>query len=223
MELADQPSPLTEYADDDLLVFMSMYKEDPETAEKAFNEFYKRYKGIVYPVVYKFCAECTKNVDELAKIIFNNAFFNAYQYAGSFSAKGETKQEVIKKRIIGWMVQIVRTEIKNQFSSQYDREKEQEAYAAMSKSAAAPSLRPSPKEIVVTRAFEQIPKDRDREIFYTYWFFYEETPGGNAKRLPDDVYENLARRYNTTRENIRQIISRCKKLVKDYIAQNTKI
>lgn len=221
MEFANQSDALAAYADEELLVLMGM-KDDPDTAERAFNAFYKRYNGIISPVVYKFCMLSTKNFHELAQVVFNNTFYNAYCYAQSFSVQGETNAEVIKKRIIGWLVAIVRTEIKNQFSNQYDRQEEQDAYMTMTTNASGPPHRPTPKEIVVSRAIEQIRNERDREIFYTYWFHYEETPGGIAKKLPDDVYENLAKKYSTTDANVRQIISRTKKIVRELIAQQTK-
>jgi hypothetical protein len=221
MELADRSDALAAYTDDELLVLISM-KDDPDSAERAFNEFYKRYKGVIYPVAYKFAMQCTKNFHELAQIVFNNTFYNVFCYAGSFSTQGETNPEVVKKRVIGWLVAIVRTEIRNQFSSQYDREEEHAAYMTMKSNAAAPLHKPTPREVIVSQAIEQIRSERDREIFYTYWFHYQETPGGIAKKLPDDVYDNLAKKYSTTEANIRQIISRTKKLVSQYIAQNTK-
>tara|TARA_B100000949_G_scaffold234977_1_gene255910 strand:- start:68 stop:706 length:639 start_codon:yes stop_codon:yes gene_type:complete len=56
---------------------------------------------------------------------------------------------------------------------------------------------------------------RDRDILRMYFLFYEE-----GKRMPSDVVKMMESQFGTTWLNIRQIISRSKKKIKNLIEEN---
>lgn len=214
-------SPLVIYTDYELLELIAM-KEDIESSHQAFHEFHLRFKQIIYQAVEMICRTYTNN-HELTNIIFNNTFYNAYSYAHSFSVKDEDDADNIKKRIIGWLIAIAKNELKAQFSRPYKEvQKEQEVYKAILNRAVSGNSLETYNEKIVKEAINQIPKERDREVFFIYWLYYEETPGGQAKKLPEDVSTELCEKYNTTEVNIRQIISRSKKIVIQYLQQHYK-
>jgi DNA-directed RNA polymerase specialized sigma24 family protein len=214
-------SPLADYADNELLELIAM-KEDTETSHLAFHEFHSRFKKIIHQAIDMICSTYTNN-KELGSIVFNNTFYNAFLYAHSFSVSDETDKTNIKKRIIGWLIAIAKNELKAQFSQRKeDIQKEQEVYKTILVRAASGNKVETYNEKIVREAIDQIPKERDREVFFIYWLYYEETPGGQAKKLPDDVSAELCEKYNTTDVNIRQIVSRSKKIVIEYLKQHYK-
>jgi DNA-directed RNA polymerase specialized sigma24 family protein len=220
MELAKNPSPLAAYESHELLELMGM-KEDPVAAEQAFNEFYKRFQEDIYRAVFLICSGFTANHHEMSRIILNNTFINAYTYAASFKTDEKSGPEAVQKKITGWLLKIARTEIKHMFSKKVNREEEHEAYKIMLHNAKQPIKKDDYDASITKRAFSQIPKDRDREIFYSYWVNFEESSNGNTKKMRD-MYIGLAERFNTTEQNVRQIISRSKKLVAQYLDQHYK-
>jgi hypothetical protein len=220
MELEKPPSPLSAYESHELLELMGM-KEDSVTAKLAFNEFYKRFHEDIYRAIVSICSVYTANYYEMSGIIFNNTFFNAYNYAASFKINDKSGKEEIQKTITGWLLKIAKTEIKNLFSKKVNREEEHEAYKIMLSNTKQPIGKDNYDVAIAKRAFSQIPKERDREIFYTYWVYFEGSSNGNAKKMRD-VYIGLAERFNTTEQSVRQIISRSKKIVSQYLDQHYK-
>jgi len=237
MSTGTPSNPLTGYTDQELLEWMAMKDDDLETAHAAFREFHARFHKVIGGALFTLCQEYANN-KQLAKDLFNNTFMNAYKYAGSFSVGMETDPSVIRKLVIGWLLEIARTELRGMFDDkrkktdlrllhprETDTEVEQEVY----QSAMITNARASPKDPIdadrlekIKKAIGLIPKDRDREIFEIYWLHYIPGTGGKAKKLPDKVSQMLADKYNTTKDNVRQIVSRCMKLVKQYLDENIK-
>ena len=59
-------------SDEDLLVIISM-KDDKSSSDKAFAEFYSRFKGFMYNALYK-VTENLPNSEELRNVVFQNTF-----------------------------------------------------------------------------------------------------------------------------------------------------
>ncbi len=210
--------PMVAETDADLLVIMSM-KDDVESSHASFTEFHRRYKKFLYFLIERTCSN-HPNSKELIKVIFNNVLLNVFQYCESFNCS-EKDEEIVKKKIMGWLTTIAKTEYKAQFIKTTKKVEEEMMYKSMVKSSISQS-KYSYSEEIVGKAFEQIPKDRDRDILRTYWIFYEKGEKSQAKNMPDDVLDDLALRYNTTKENIRTIISRTNKIVKTFLENNYK-
>jgi hypothetical protein len=215
-------TPLSIYADHELLELMAL-KDDVDTGHQAFHEFYSRFKQDLFDSINSICRTYT-NKSELSGIVFNNTFFNAFNYAHTFSVPEGTPPEGVRLKILGWLVTIARNVLKAQFSPKLrpDKEKEEAVYRAMLKSGSSSRKAESYQEKIVQEAMRQIPKERDREIFFIYWLYYEQGEKGQAKKLPDDIYDELCVKYNTTEQNIRQIISRTNRIVKDYLQKHFK-
>ncbi|MES2457889.1 MAG: hypothetical protein V4594_20185 [Bacteroidota bacterium] len=210
--------PMSTETDEDLLIIMSM-KEDVESSQASFVEFHRRYKDFLYFLVEKTCSN-HPNSKELIKVIFNNVLLNVFQYCKSFNCS-EKDETIIRKKIMGWLTSIAKTEYKAQFTKTSKKMEEDLVFKSMVKSSISPP-KYSYSEDIVGKAFEQIPKDRDRDILRTYWIFYEKGDKSQAKNMPDDALDDLATRYNTTKENIRTIISRTNKIVKAFLENNYK-
>jgi len=215
-------SPLAIYADHELLELMAL-KDDMDTAHQAFNEFYARFKQDLFDSINSICQTYT-NKNELSGIIFNNTFFKAFNYAYTFAVPDGTAPEGVRLKILGWLATIARNDLKAQFSPKLrpNKHKEEAVYRAMLKNGNSSNNRETYQEKIVQEAIRQIPKERDREIFFIYWLYYEPGEKGQAMKLPDDIYEELCAKYNTTEQNIRQIISRTNRIVKEYLQKHFK-
>jgi len=215
----EAPLPMISETDEDLLVIMSM-KDDEGACHNAFEEFHRRYKDILYYMVTGVCS-AHPNHSELTKVIFNNVLLNVYQGCHTFDAEGQTDQEKIKKAILSWMAVIARNEYKAQFTKKEKKETEQSTFKTMVKSSL---IKPkySYSTDLIKKAYAQIPKERDRDILRTYWLFYEKGEGSQAKNLPDEILDDLSSRYQTSKDNIRTIISRTNKIVRTFLETNYK-
>jgi len=213
------PLPMTSETDEDLLVIMSM-KDDEGAAHSAFAEFHRRYKDVLYYMVGGVCSAHPNN-SELTKVLFNNVLLNVYQSSHTFDAEGESDPQKVQKAILSWMAVIARNEYKAQFTKKDKKEAEQSTFKTMVRSSLAKPKYDYSADLI-EKAYAQIPRDRDRDILRTYWLFYEKGEGSQAKNLPDDVLDDLSTRYQTSRDNIRTIISRTNRIVKTFLETNYK-
>ncbi|MFT3704775.1 MAG: hypothetical protein QM802_20590 [Agriterribacter sp.] len=215
-------SELANFSDQELIELMAL-KDDLSTAEHAFNAFYHRFEKIVRNSVGTICINFD-NRHEMIKIIFNNTFFNAYRSAHTFSCDKNMSAADVKNCIIAWLFTIEKNELRGLFKTDTPADKEGE-YAAYGRMLQNASIKAGPEnynEKIFRQALSQIPKERDREIFYTYWLYYSPTTSGQAQKLPPDIAKGLSEKFNTTPANIRQIIVRTKKIVFAFIKENYK-
>src|SRR5262249_10465498 len=62
---------------------------------------------------------------------------------------------------------------------------------------------------LVRDALQHVLDDREREILRVWFFWYDPTRANQC--LPDDVVQDLAERFDTTPENVRQVRRRALK------------
>ncbi|MFL3663014.1 MAG: sigma-70 family RNA polymerase sigma factor [Flavobacteriales bacterium] len=218
-------SPLKDETDEDILVIISM-KDDPDASNQAFTEFHHRFKRFIYGMAIKVTSKLP-NSKELCDAVFQNTLINVNNYAGSFKTYGETDPVAIEKLIHGWLVTIAKNELlgllKDSTPVIDPEELNQKKYGVEDNHNFAEeekdSESPTYIEVEVQKALSLL-SERDQHIFLTYWLYYEKGEGEQAKNLPDDVLNELASKYETSNENIRQIISRAKKKVFPYLEAN---
>lgn len=218
-----QTSPLLNETDEDLLVIISM-KDDVDSSNLAFVEFHKRFRRFIYGMAKKVTINLP-NSDEIRDAIFQNTLINVYKYSESFSAEGESDPEIVKRRIHGWLIKIAKHELLSLLRNNQpiiDPEELNEAYGETLNLDEDNSEELSYNEQIVGEALKLL-KDRDQHVFMTYWLYYESGERAQAKNLPPEILEELASKYETTPENLRQIISRSKKKVFEYLKTNYKL
>lgn len=219
-----QTSPLINESDEDLLVIISM-KDDIDSSNLAFEEFHRRFKRFIYGMAIKVTANLP-NSDELRDAVFQNTLVNVHKYCESFSTEEESEPEIIKRKIHGWLVKIAKNELLSLLRGQQPVVDPEELNNGISWGANVLDEEVSDElsynEQIVGEALKLL-KDRDQHVFMTYWLYYEMGEGSQAKNLPTEVLEELAAKYDTTPENIRQIISRSKKKVFEYLETNYKL
>ena len=213
--------PLVDESDEDLLVIISI-KDDPKASNQAFEEFHRRYKRFIFGMAIKLTSNLP-NSEELRDAIFQNTLINVYKYCDSFSVEGEKDEGKIKKRIHGWLVRIAKNELLGLLRNKQvviDPSEIGEPFAAEEEEVLFEE--PSYDENIVNQSLK-ILSERDQHIFMTYWLYYDKGEKSQAKNLPPDILKELSGRYETTPENIRQIISRSKKKVFDFLKLHYKV
>ena len=220
----DKASPLMNESDEDLLVIISM-KDDIDSSNLGFEEFHRRFKRFIYGMAIKVTSNLP-NSDELRDAVFQNTLINVHKYCDSFSNEGESDPEIVKRKIHGWLAKIAKNELLSLLRGQesiVDPEELNNAVSGEDKvNDEEVSDELSYNEQIVGEALKLL-KDRDQHVFMTYWLYYEMGGGSQAKNLPTEVLEELAAKYETTPENIRQIISRSKKKVFEYLETNYRL
>ncbi|MEO9475101.1 MAG: hypothetical protein ABJ004_12380 [Cyclobacteriaceae bacterium] len=221
---------MEEERDHDLLVIISI-KEELESRNKAFSIFSKRYEKFLWDRIENVC-RYHPNSYELSKAVYSNTVINVYNYSGSFSVDDKLSDEAIKKKVQNWLTAIAKTEFKNLVSGTYeefdpnelaDSIQDDQAHMKVENFMEEGSEELTFSEKIVKEALEQLPKERDRHILMVYFQHYEKGIGDQAKNLDPRVRKELADKYQTTEDNIRQIISRSKKIVFDYLKKNYKV
>jgi RNA polymerase sigma factor (sigma-70 family) len=222
---------MEEERDHDLLVITSI-KEEPGSRNKAFSLFCKRYEAFLWNLIEGVC-KYHPNSYELSRAVYSNTIINVYNYSGSFSVDDKLSDKAIKKKIQNWLISIAKREFKNLVSSTYehfdpsdlaDSLKDDEADLKIENfMEKEESEELTFNEELVKAALEQLSRERDRHILMVYFQHYEKGVGDQAKNLDPRVRKELADKYQTTEANIRQIISRSKKIVFDYLKRNYKL
>ncbi|MBS1682156.1 MAG: sigma-70 family RNA polymerase sigma factor [Bacteroidetes bacterium] len=197
-------------ADNDLLILISKSDENKILADRAFNEFHRRYVPYLFKVCYVACRRL-KDGYQLAKDLVQDTFIQVYLSASTFNPK---KGSSIK----AWLGTIAR----NKFIDLLHQRKDY----PISKSEDIDHSKVKPPEKNVSK--EKIPKyriktdlkvsssdleealdkiDQDkRHILMTYMLHHDiDNPDAH---LPPGVMEVLCQIYNIDSSHIRQIKNR---------------
>jgi DNA-directed RNA polymerase specialized sigma24 family protein len=213
--------------DHDLLVITSM-KDEPEMRNMAFTAFCNRYQDFLWDVVLKVCRKHS-NWYELSRAVYSNTIINVFEYAGSFSIDPKSDAKLIRTKIENWLISIANREFKNLASGSKDPIDPSELYDTFKDEKAVMKIENFMEEEldditfseeIVSKALALLPKERDKHILMVYFQYYEKGKGDQAKNLDPKVRKELALKYNTTEVNIRQINSRSKKIVIDFLKSN---
>jgi RNA polymerase sigma factor (sigma-70 family) len=220
---------MDEEKDHDLLVITSMVDE-PDSRNKAFTAFCNRYSDFLWNAVTIVCRQ-HPNYHELSRAVYSNTIINVYNYAGSFNVDEKLDNKLIRSKIESWLISIARREFKNLVSGSEDTIdpnelndtlKDEKAVMKIESFMEEESEDITFNEEIVTKALALLPKERDKHILMVYFQHYEKGKGDQAKNLDPKVRKELAKKYSTTEVNIRQIISRSKKIVVEFLKANYK-
>lgn len=212
-------SDLSKETDEDLLKIMVAYRNiEQEVSNNAFDIFIKRFGDFIWKISIRTAyGHCNQAV--LRDYLYSEVLTDIHKSKG-FVVGDETDPLVRKKRIYGWIIKIAKNAyirlLKGETPSididAFHTVPYQEEVIVEEENDFLPVLS---KELV-TQAFEQL-SERDRDIVWTYWRYYEMGEGSQAKNLPSDVLKELCERHQTTSANIRTIISRGNKTLNDYL------
>ena len=197
--------PLTNEALADLFLAMAMKDEDRQNAEKAFTEFYNRYKSFLFTVIKKACKSWEIYGDELIKTVFENTLLTVFDKAETFLTLDDIPFERQEKRMKAWLSQIAKNEML-QLLRQYRIDKDKVEFTddlSFVEWMEDETGEIISDDILLAEKALQTLSERDRNILVTY-LMYED---GN-KKLPSSEIQKLAVMWGVLPDNMRQIKKR---------------
>lgn len=206
------------------LLLIACKEENPKDAEQSLSILYEEFREFVYNVVIKFL-HSPLHKEEIAQSVTNDVFYFLYQKPEwSFDPERHTKSEGAFK---AYLATVARNKLYETLRTHVNWEKEDVIYdddhtlfeeeLSENEFENIDNLVSENNQIIdeVLNTFSP----RDKEIILTYFLYYEK-----GKNLPGRVLDEMEAIHKTTRPNIRQIVSRAKKKIKELaIAKNLKI
>jgi RNA polymerase sigma factor (sigma-70 family) len=209
------PSPVVDHVSDaELLERVSRRATDAAAARAAEAEFYGRHAHYLYCVlvqrVRRPLALSGREVEDLVQ----ETFFRAFARAGTYSGGDAWDQESQRRRSRAWLGRIAQRLLADWLADA--REISASPYLdTLAEPEAGPPSSRSPKLRLLREALDTL-NERERDVLRVAALYFR--PGEEHQRLPNEVSAELARRWQTTSENIRAIRSRAGKKLKEYLA-----
>ncbi len=206
--------PLTNEALADLFLSMALKEDDRQEAEKAFAEFYNRYKNYLYTVVRNACKSWEKYGDELIEGVHLNTFLTIYEKADSFLLIENIPFERQEKRMKSWLGKIARTEmfkLLRELKDEKDNIEYHDDLTFLENSDEEIKPQKSEEFLLAEKALQAL-RERDRSILVTYLMFED-----GKKKMPSNEIQRLADMWDVLPDNMRQIKKRSLAKVKKYI------
>jgi RNA polymerase sigma factor (sigma-70 family) len=216
MRLPSAPKTAIDFSSDsdaDLLGFMAMREGDPEAARDAFAEFYQRHAPWLYDALCRSRRRLVGSEDGASDLV-QDTFRKAYERAHTFELGDLINPDAVRRRARTWLCSIA-----NNTSHDHQR-----SHDGMVRAIALADLSREPEAIepevsldaeTIRDALEAL-TDRERDVILDTAYYLK--VGVGHQRLPNEASAALARRWNTTPENIRAIRSRTIKKIKETLA-----
>jgi RNA polymerase sigma factor (sigma-70 family) len=235
MAIATNGSHEPEESDDYLMELMGMKQDFPDEAMEAYGKIYFRY----WDVLLKIAIGVTRN-EESAQDLIADTFNMVYNKAGTFN-KGKAKVPGnIKLSILKWMTVIMqRIFYDNYLDEAYkepsDNENDEDSFLIDKRSVRknfnedyddfteqfdenenieedSDHIQNDSENIAQVKEYVNKLTERDRDIILTYYNHYIQ-----GKKTPTIVLDDLEKRWQTTRDNIRKILEKFRKSIKESL------
>lgn len=206
--------PLTNEALADLFLSMALKEDNRSDAEKAFAEFYNRYKNYLYTVVRNACKSWEMYGDELIQAVHQNTFLTVFEKAEDFLLIEDIPFERQEKRMKSWLGKIARIEmlkLLRELKEEKDNIEYHDDLTFLENSDEEIEPQKSEDFLLAEKALNSL-NERDRNILVTYLMFEY----GN-KKLPSSEIQNLADMWDVLPDNMRQIKKRSLEKAEKYI------
>ena len=209
------PVAVVDYVSDaELLERVAERATDATTARAAEAEFYDRHARYLYSVllqrVRRPLALSGREVEDLVQ----ETFFRAFARAETYSSGDAWDRDSQRRRSRAWLGRIAERLLADWLANA--REFAASPYLdTLAEPEPGPPSSPSPKLRLLREALDTL-NERERDVLRVAALYFR--PGEEYQRLPNEVSAELARRWQTTNENIRAIRSRATKKLKEYLA-----
>lgn len=212
--MADHRSAPAEPDDATLLALVADADSDPRLRREAQAAFYRRHVRYLYAAVKK-RRHLLELAGESAEDLVQETFSKAFDRAQTFKAVEPPDEDRNRRRTRAWLGRIAHTLL-------VDKLREQPALAdspyldrlSGDQELAVPQDSPALERL---RAALADMSEREQDVLRVTALYHR--VGHASQRLPNKVSEELARRWNTTSDNIRAIRSRGLKRLKAMMAE----
>lgn len=207
------PPAIDRVSDAELLERVSQRATNAVAARAAEAEFYERHARYLYGVlvqrVRRPLALSGREVEDLVQ----ETFFRAFARAASYSEGDVHDEDGQRRRSRAWLGRIAQRLLADWLADA--REVSASPYLdTLPEPEAAPPSSRSPKLRLLREALDTL-NERERDVLRVAALYFR--PGEEHQRLPNDISAELAKRWQTSSENIRAIRSRASKKLKAYL------
>lgn len=206
--------PLTKEALAELFLSMAMKEDDSQGAEKAFADFYNRYKNYLYTVVLNACKAWEMYGDDLVQSVHQNTFLIVYEKAENFLQIEEAPIEQQEKLMKSWLATIAKNEMYQLLRGLRDEKENmdyQDDITLFESSDEEHEVQKSEDFLLAEKALDSL-SEKNRNILVTYLMFED----GN-KKLPSEEIQRLSEIWEVLPDSLRQIKKRSLEKVKKHI------
>lgn len=214
MEKTITLKPLTNEALAELFLSMALKEDNRKDAEKAFCEFYTRYKNYLFTIVKNACEPWEMYGDELIEYVYDNTFLKVFEKAESFLIIEDIPFERQENRMKSWLGKIAQTEmfiLLRQFKDEKEKIDYHDDMTFLEEPEEEIIQQKTEDFLLAEKALRSL-SERDRHILVTYLMFED----GN-KKLPSNEVQRLGETWDILPDNMRQIKKRSLEKVKIYI------
>jgi RNA polymerase sigma factor (sigma-70 family) len=208
------PAHVQDESDTDLLLLMSMRREDPAAARGAWEEFYLRHGRYLKAVCLRaFGSLLRGEVDDLVA----ETFRRAYKHSESFQDGGVTDPDRLRRRTRAWLGRIAQRLMQDQLRGRSllpTALLDQDHWQNISGRKVPAS---ETKDVARVREALARLSHREQMVLRTTMQWYQ--PDKQNQRMPAEAIEELAGTLETTPENLRQIRSRALRKLKEILTR----
>jgi DNA-directed RNA polymerase specialized sigma24 family protein len=201
---------------EDLLVIITMQLDEPQAAERAFSEFYRRFTNYMWAVAW----QLTSTIDErhrqfVAENIFSDSFRDVFRNYDRPSYFDPSQCEDSEKGIKVWLAGIA----KNHFKRHFDSETHLAPISYLESYPDHPFFEEesddnhheSPEYAVLQQALMNTLSSKEREILLITFQFRK------GEKLPYDIKESLCQAYGILPNTLFVIKRRAKEKLEKYL------
>lgn len=211
--VARLPAAAKPLSDAELLARVSRRAGDPLASRRAEAEFYDRHVRYLYGVlvqrVRRPLALSGREVEDLVQ----ETFYRAFERAETFDPGQVWDADSERRRTRAWLGRIAQRLLADWLAG--SREVSASPYLdTLAEPESEPSSSRSPKLRLMREALDSL-SERERDVLRVSALYFR--IGEEHQRLPNEASAELARRWDTTSENIRAIRSRAIKKLKEHL------
>ncbi|MEZ4219812.1 MAG: sigma-70 family RNA polymerase sigma factor [Polyangiaceae bacterium] len=184
-------------------------------ARPAAGEFYGRHVRYLYGALLKRQRRLLDVAAMSAEDLVQDTFRRAFERAHTFKPDAELDQERKRRRARAWLGRIAHNLLADQLRGLH--EVSASPYLEQVPSDEREEAPPSTPEVKLMRQALETLSEREQDVLRVTALYQH---AGSHQRLPNDVSQNLARRWGTSNENVRAIRSRALKKVKNYFTEH---
>ena len=208
-------SPVVDHVSDaELLERVSRKASNAGAARAAEAEFYARHARYLYGVLVQRVRRPLSLSGREVEDLVQETFFRAFARAGTYSGGDAWDEESQRRRSRAWLGRIAQRLLADWLADAREVSASPYIDTLVEPEPAPPSSR-SPRLRLLREALETL-NERERDVLRVAALYFR--PGEEHQRLPNEVSAELARRWQTSNENLRAIRSRATKKLKEYLA-----
>jgi RNA polymerase sigma factor (sigma-70 family) len=199
-------------SDAELLSQVAARTSDAKVARRAEAELYARHARYLYAVLLRRAQRPLSLSGSEVEDLVQETFFRAFQRAHTFDRGDAEPGDEMSRRVRGWLGRIAQNLLADWLNGSREFAASPLLELVPTRDADAPPSSRSPRVRLMQEALERL-SERERDILRVSALYYR--PGEEHQRLPNAVAAELAKRWETTGDNVRAIRSRAMKKLKD--------